>query len=238
VGSITKGWLLEANMDTNITIHMNTTILGKPLPFRASKPASLRLWHWLTFLFFLASISTVIFGSTLFRTRDNVELVQEAAKNKGAELNPDQARFVAHEFSDKLWMLHKWIGIGLCVLLLWRLIIEYAGNNGGTVAARMKQALGLSNDIGEKKHVQWVYYGYILFYILFGIMALTGLVLAFEDVEWLKVIHKPANKVHEIAQYGIYSYALVHIAGVIRADMSRYPGIISRMVHGKGGMAD
>jgi Ni/Fe-hydrogenase 1 B-type cytochrome subunit len=233
-----NGWLLEANEVKNYTKHMGTTNLGKQLPFRASKSASLRLWHWLTFLFFLASISTVIFGSTLFRTRDNVELVQEAAKNKGAELTTDQARFVAHEFSDKLWMLHKWIGIGLCVLLLWRLVIEYTGNSGGTVSARMRQALGLSTDVGEKRHVQWVYYGYMLFYLLFGIMALSGLVLAFEDVEWLKEVHKPANKVHEIAQYGIYAYALFHIAGVIRADMNRYPGIISRMVHGEGGMAD
>jgi len=217
---------------------MSTTYLEKQLPFRGPKPATLRLWHWATFLFFLASVSTVIFGSTLYRTRDNVEMVQEAATRKGGQLTSDQARFVAHEFSDKLWMLHKWIGIGLCVLLLWRLVIEYAGNRQGTVTSRMKQALLLSTDAGETKHVRWVYNGYILFYVLFGIMALTGLVLAFEDVEWLKVIHKPANKVHEIAQYGIYAYALVHIAGVIRADMNRYPGIVSRMVHGKGGMAD
>jgi Ni/Fe-hydrogenase 1 B-type cytochrome subunit len=217
---------------------MNTTNLENPLPFRASKPASIRLWHWLTFLFFLASVSTVIFGTALFRTRDNVGLVQEAASKKGAELSPDQARFVAHEFSDKLWMLHKWIGIGLCALLLWRLIIEYVGNRSGTVTERMNLALGLSTDTGEKRHIQWVYFGYILFYVLFAIMALTGLVLAFEDVEWLKVIHKPANKVHEICQYGIYAYALVHIFGVIRADMTRYPGLLSRMVHGKGGIAD
>jgi len=50
--------------------------------------------------------------------------VQESLQEKGATVSKDQARAVAHEFSDKLWDLHKWIGFILCALLLSRLIIE------------------------------------------------------------------------------------------------------------------
>ena len=43
--------------------------------FNEPKPASIRLWHWLAFLFFLASITTVIIGSTLAVISDNSQTV-------------------------------------------------------------------------------------------------------------------------------------------------------------------
>jgi len=70
--------------------------------FKEPKPLSIRLWHWFTFLFFTASITTVIFGSTLFKTKNNISMVQEQVQSKGGSITPDQARKVAHEFSDKL----------------------------------------------------------------------------------------------------------------------------------------
>jgi len=86
---------------------------------------------------------------------------------------------------------------------------------------------------GEEKHYLFVQYGYLAFYLLFIVMALTGLVLAFEEVKWLDPIHKISNKIHSIVQYGLYAYIIIHIIGVIRADMTKYGGIVSRMINGK-----
>ena len=83
--------------------------------FNDSKPASIRLWHWLAFLFFLATITTVIFASTLFTTQSNIPMVQEQVQQKGGSVTDKQAWAVAHEYSDKLWMLHKYFGFGLSV---------------------------------------------------------------------------------------------------------------------------
>ena len=65
--------------------------------FQTAKPASIRLWHWLTFLFFTASIPTVIFGSTLLKTDDNISMVQQQVQAKGGIVTKDQTRSVAHE---------------------------------------------------------------------------------------------------------------------------------------------
>lgn len=73
----------------------------------------------------------------------------------------------------------------------------------------------------------------MVFYVLFIVMALTGLILAFEDVEWLKPIHEVAEETHSIVQWGLYTFFIVHICGVIRADLTKYNGIISRMINGK-----
>jgi cytochrome b len=64
-------------------------------------------------------------------------------------------------------------------------------------------------------------------------MALTGLGLAFEHSPLLEDIQDPIKEVHSIVQYLIYTYLLVHLVGVIRADTGKYQGIVSGMIHGK-----
>jgi cytochrome b561 len=200
--------------------------------FKEPKPASIRLWHWLVFLFFTASITTVIFASTLFRTRNNITMVQDLVKEKGGTVTPDQARNVAHEYSDKLWDLHKYIGFGLSVLLLWRIIAEVAVSKEKRLGVRIRNAVNFPGS-GEKGHFLLVQYGYVVFYLLFILMALTGLVLAFEDWQWLDPVHKLASNIHSVVQWGLYAYILLHIGGVIRADVGKYGGIVSRMINGK-----
>ena len=198
-----------------------------------TKSAYLRIWHWLSFLFFLASISTVIFGSTLYKTKNNISMVQEQAMQKGVVLTNDQARAIAHEFSDKLWMLHKYIGFGLSILMLLRIIIEVAASKQNTVMGRIREAASIRVMDAEKKHYINVNKSYLLFYMLFIMMSLTGLVLAFEDVKFLDPIHKISKQIHSYVQYGMFAYIILHIVGVLLADIDSYPGIVSRMINGK-----
>lgn len=162
-------------------------------------------------------------------------MVQELVAQKGGNITTDQARNVAHEYSDKCWMLHKYTGYGLCILLLWRIITEVSLSKEKKLQVRIKNALRFPVKNAEQKHYQWVQYGYLAFYVLFILMALTGLVLAFEEVKWLDPIHEAAEETHNVIQYGLYAYILFHLAGTIRADVTRYNGIISRMIHGRPG---
>jgi cytochrome b len=75
--------------------------------------------------------------------------------------------------------------------------------------------------------------GYLIFYLLILLMGATGLVLAFEDVPLFKSIHDAAKETHELLQYVFYGYAVLHIAGTIYADATRYHGLVSKMIHGK-----
>lgn len=200
--------------------------------FNDPKSASIRLWHWLTFLFFLASITTVIFGSTLFTIKSNIPMVQEQVQQKGGSVTEKQAWAVAHEYSDKLWMLHKYIGYGLSFLLLWRIIAEVIISKEKKLGTRIRTALSYPDETIDRKHNLLVQYGYLIFYIMFIIMSITGLILAFEDVKWLEPVHQLAKNIHSIVQYGMYAYMLLHIIGVIRADLTKYGGIVSRMING------
>jgi cytochrome b561 len=163
--------------------------------------------------------------------------VQESLQEKGATVSKDQARAVAHEFSDKLWDLHKWIGFILCALLLSRLIIEITQPGEEKLRRKIKRAVSLSTgnqfDQMRRSHYIQVKREYLLFYLLILIMALTGLGLAFEDVPWLKTWHKTIVQIHSFIQYLIYSFILVYLVGVIRADLGKHRGIVSGMIHGQ-----
>ena len=212
---------------------MVSTITENKQLFSQSKPASIRIWHWLTFVFFAASIITVLLNSTVFKTRANIAMVQEQVQKEGGTITEKQARNVAHEYNDKLWDIHKMIGFGLSFLMLWRIVAEVAIANDKRLKTRIQNAIQLEVVSAEKKHYITVQYSYIVFYILFLAMVITGLILAFEDLEWLKAIHKPAKNIHGFIQYGLYAFMALHIIGVIRADITKYGGIVSRMINGK-----
>ncbi len=201
--------------------------------FKSPKPLSIRIWHWLTFIFFLASLTTVIFGSTLFKTRENISTVQEQVERKGGMVTKDQAKAVAHEFSDKLWMLHKNIGYFLSFLMLMRVIIEISMSKEEKLFNKIKSTVKLQEKSEERTHFLWVNFSYAIFYVLFIMMTTTGLVLAFEDQKWLDPIHGISKDIHENIQWGLYAFMFFHIVGVIRADNTKYGGIVSRMINGK-----
>lgn len=204
--------------------------------FHTTYTLAIRIWHWLTFLTISASIVMVLLASTMFTMRGNIPVVQEQVQQKGGTISPDQARAVAHEYSDKLWMTHKYIGYGLCFLLLCRILIEATYSKERKLGARIRKALAFQtqNNIQryDRRHYIMVKWGYVIFYLLFSVMALTGLGLAFEDVPALRSIHGSLAGIHKIVQFLIYAYIFFHIAGVIRADVTDNRGIVSRMING------
>lgn len=201
--------------------------------FNEPKHILIRIWHWLAFLLFIGSVTTVILNKTMFKTKANINMVQTMVQEKGGTITPEQAKNVAHEYSDKLWTLHKYIGFGLVFLMLWRIVAEFIIDRNKKVVARIRNTNAVADTTVEKKHYLMVQYGYLLFYAMFFTMCITGLIMAFEDIELLKPIHDAANSIHSVVQWGMYGYMVLHIGGVILADCTNHSGIVSRMINGK-----
>lgn len=218
---------------------MDEALLPIPKFFERQKNSlAIRIWHWLTFLGLTASLVTVLLGSTLFKPSQNVSAVMEEVAQKGGSVTKDQAFNVAHTYSDKLWDTHRIIGFVLCFLVLSRFLIEINQKKEEKLTARIRTALNFHptdpERIKERNHYVLVKRGYLVFYILFLTMALTGLVLAFEEVAFLKPLQESFRSVHSFVQYGIYAYILLHLIGVVRADLYKNKGIVSGMINGGG----
>lgn len=215
---------------------METTVSQRSFSlFNEKHFLAIRIWHWTTFLVMSASLITVLLASTMFSTKSNLLMITEQIQKKGGIVTPVQARAVAHEYSDKLWMVHKYIGYCLCFLLLCRILIEAFIAKKEKLFTKIKNALMLRNidpAYSDRNHYLWAKYGYLFFYLILFIMAVTGLGLAYEDVPLFKSVHKPLIQIHSITQYLIYVYILTHLIGVIRADTTNSKGIVSGMIHG------
>jgi cytochrome b561 len=208
-----------------------------PHSFLEPHSRAIRIWHWTFVLLITATIATVLLASTVFRTRNTISLVQQQLQQKGVTVSEDQARAVSHEFNDQLWDIHRLIGFGLCALLLSRWFIDLSEPRGERLQVRLRKALGYRSTIPiemiQRRHYVNVKATYLVFYTVMALMALTGLVLAFENIRLLEDIRPLAKQLHSLLQYVIYAFIGIHLIGVIRADLGNHKGLVSGMIHGK-----
>jgi cytochrome b561 len=208
-----------------------------PHSFLEPHSRAIRIWHWTFVIFISATIGIVLLASTLFRTRNNIPLVENQLAQKGVSISEDQARAVAHQFNDELWDVHRWIGFGLCILVVSRWLIERVQPRSERLNQKVRRASSFRSTIPiemeQSRHYLTVKTIYLVFYGVFAAMALSGLVLAFDDIPRLDEYRQTARSLHSFLQWPIYFFILIHLAGVIRADLGRDKGLVSGMIHGQ-----
>lgn len=208
-----------------------------PHSFLEPHSRAIRIWHWTFVLFTSATIAIVLLASTVFRTRNTLTLVQQQLQEKGVNVTTDQARAVSHEFNDQLWDIHRIIGYGLCILMVSRWFIELSQPRAERLKYRLRKAQGFRSvipvEMDQRRHYIIVRSTYLFFYVVFALQALTGLVLAFDDIPQLEEVRQLARELHGALQYVIYTFIAIHLIGVIRADLGHHKGLVSGMIHGK-----
>ena len=198
--------------------------------------SSLRLWHWLNAIVISGSLLTVLLNSTLLKTKKNAVSIKANLQASGVTVTDGQARSVAHEMSDKVWMIHTYFGYILAALLLFRLLLEFFQFADQKFIRKISQAYHQYQTVKKhrelSKHEFWVKTIYAVFYLMLLTMVLTGLCLAFEDdVPLLKSIHA-FRQIHAFTMYLILAFIIVHIVGVFLAERKDSSGIVSDMING------
>ena len=206
-------------------------------PFLQNHPALIRIWHWLTFILITLSIVTVLLNATLLNPSRNAKPVQAQLKDQGITIDDRQAFFLAHHFDDQLWDLHKYLGISIALLLLFRIAGELTLPAGERATAKMKSALARYREDKENRdlyrHYLAVRITYSLFYLLIIIMAVTGLMLAFgRNLGISRELNHSIKEFHGACQWAVYAFVLIHISGVISADLGKAKGVVSGMING------
>ncbi len=199
----------------------------------------LRFWHWINVIVISGSLFTVFLNSTLLDKKANAKFISEQLEPAGASLTAQQAKVVAHGLEDKVWDWHVYVGYALIALLVYRLIAEFSQNSSQKLSQKIKKAFLLYRVQKDKSSAKelLVKFSYVFFYAMLAFMAISGLSIKFhEQLSISDTVAHSVKEMHELVMYLILSFIVIHIVGVVIAEKSNQPGIVSDMIN--GGNAD
>lgn len=200
-------------------------------------PASLRIWHWLNALVFLGLLLTVLLRKTVLSWRTNSSIIQEKLSLASIEAPVEVTNAIAKTLRDNMWTWHVALGIALAILLVFRFIIAFKTEKLCPVGRTFTFMKRLKNvDTKDLPHAR-KYVGqralYSLFYIMTLIIVVTGALLVFGgDLGFAKETLKTAKEIHEFIMPFFIFFIVVHLLGVIVAELTSDKGCVSRMING------
>ena len=214
-----------------------TTDMKSPPEIKKNSSA-IRFWHWASVVIISGSLITVLINSSITDDHKTGKFFKDEFQKSGANVTDDQAGYVAHALSDKVWDVHIYFGYGLAALFAFRLILEFFQVTDQKFIRKLKTAYAdfktTKKDRELVLHELTVKIIYSVFYFLLLIIVLTGLFLAFEDamVPFRSIRHSVKN-VHGFCMYLIIAFIITHIFGVVLAEHRKDgKGIVSDMING------
>ncbi|MDE2490201.1 MAG: cytochrome b/b6 domain-containing protein [Elusimicrobia bacterium] len=196
--------------------------------FRGKRSLGLRLWHWANSLAIAGMVATVFLRDELIDVRGHVRMIREAL---GPAVTADQARGIAMSYKDALWHWHVDLGLVLVALLAGRFVVELFVPKGTGLCAKIKG--GLAKGDSESRMFAAVKLSHALFYLGLAAILATGLTLAY-GASWgvSDPVRHVVHSIHEALMYAILAFAAAHVIGVVRAEKTTDPGLVSDMIHG------
>lgn len=206
------------------------------LTLKRDQPASLRLWHWLNALVILGLLGTVLLRKTVLSWRTNSVLIETKIKEAGGAIETGLAASIAKAIRDVMWEWHIILGFALAGLIVLRALVGFT-----TKRAPHKEAIesirAAFRTSGEERknllHYAGVKLSYVWFYATIVFMTITGFATYFSKSLG---IEKPTlnaiKESHEFAMWFIVVFVIAHVSGVILAELTRFRGIVSDMIHG------
>ncbi|MBG8554137.1 cytochrome b/b6 domain-containing protein [Hymenobacter guriensis] len=197
--------------------------------------AGLRIWHWSNYLVISGLLSTILFLRVIINMRGLFPKMQQVLQEQGITATEQQLRGVGRLVSHRIWDWHIYLGVALSILLGWRMVTELVQPAVQSFRARLRQAnQAPAEGAGFRlRKSAAVKYSYLLFYLLLTVMVVTGLLLVYaDDVEALHKLEHTIKEIHNVNMYLILAFIVVHIVGVVWAELHKDRGITSDMLHG------
>lgn len=181
--------------------------------------ATYRLLHWSMAFCFMALLLTIFLRSTWLNKDYVASIIQNYLSTINHKLTHEQAIQLAKKIRKPMWNWHIYFGYALVVLYSIRLIVPVFG--------LMKFTNPLQRDFSIREKFQ--YSLYIIFYFCVAISLTTGLLMLFGPEN----LGKPAEEIHVLSIYYLLTFIVIHLLGVITAEMTNQKGLVSRIISGR-----
>lgn len=177
-----------------------------------------RIMHWLLAILMFLLLVTIFLRLTWLEKFSVAEIINTYAADQQINITQDQAVTLAKKIRKPMWQWHIWLGYAITAVYVLRMLLPLFGRMR---FASPKQA-GLD---GKTRFQYWVY---LVFYVLLGASLSTGLLIEFGPDAW----HETLEELHVLSIYYFVAYMLLHIGGVLLAEFTSLPGLISRVISG------
>jgi cytochrome b561 len=189
---------------------------------REEYPVIYRLIHWSIAICFMLLLITIFLRMNWMSQNHIADTIRKFLQAKNQSLPDDQIKTLARLIRKPMWDWHFYLGYILTGLFAVRMILPFFG--------QMTFSNPFKKEIGLKSKFQFLIYWF--FYVFAGTSLFTGLMIEFGP---LTLKHSMAA-IHVLSIYYLVPYIIIHITGVLIAELSDQQGIISRTIsEGKRG---
>jgi cytochrome b561 len=181
--------------------------------------ATFRILHAAIGISMLLLLFTIFLRMTWMNKNNMAGIIQHYLSSTDLKLDNNQLIVLAKQIRQPMWQWHIYLGYLLTGLFTIRFLLPFFGE--------MKFQSPFDKTLGLKEIFQ--YWVYIVFYIFVTVSLITGLIIKFGPSE----IKESVESIHVLSIYYLVTYIVLHFGGIFMAELTEYPGIISKIVSGK-----
>lgn len=203
-------------LKVSITKRLNKSIMEK-----RNYSVIYRLMHWSIAFCMLFILFTVFLRLTWMNKENVANIMQKYFAETNTSLTREQLIDLAKQIRKPMWVWHNYAGYVLSALFFLRLTLPFFGE--------LKFANPFTKQLPLK--VKFQYWVYLVFYVCVLISLVTGLAIEFGPAN----IKNTVEEIHVLSIYYLLTFLVLHVGGVLIAEFTVNPGIISRIVRGTKG---
>ena len=200
----------------SITKRLNKSIMEK-----RNYSVIYRLMHWSIAFCMLFILFTVFLRLTWMNKENVANILQKYFAETNTSLTREQLIDLAKQIRKPMWVWHNYAGYVLSALFFLRLTLPFLGE--------LKFANPFTKQLPLK--VKFQYWVYLVFYVCVLISLVTGLAIEFGPANMKNTV----EEIHVLSIYYLLTFLVLHVGGILIAEFTVNPGIISRIVRGTKG---
>ncbi|MEY3437516.1 MAG: hypothetical protein RL265_101 [Bacteroidota bacterium] len=203
-------------LKVSITKRLNKSIMEK-----RNYSVIYRLMHWSIAFCMLFILFTVFLRMTWMNKENVANIMQKYFAETNASMTREQLIDLAKQIRKPMWVWHNYAGYVLSALFFLRLTLPFFGE--------LKFANPFNKQLALK--VKFQYWVYLVFYVCVLLSLVTGLTIEFGPSSMKSTV----EEIHVLSIYYLLTFLVLHVGGILIAEFTVNPGIISRIVRGTKG---
>jgi cytochrome b561 len=179
-----------------------------------------RIMHWSIAICLIFILFTIFLRLNWMNKNNVAGIIQDyMARTGNQQLSQESAIQLAKSIRKPMWQWHIYIGYVLVGLFSLRFVLPLFGE--------MPFPNPFRKQLSAK--VKFQYIVYLIFYACIVVSLTTGLFIEF-GAESMK---EQMEEIHKLSIYYLLAFMVVHIGGVLYAELTSEQGLVSRIISGR-----